>query len=76
MREAGDRYRVHLGDIQDVVITNHVWVEHEAAPDDGGGCGCRAGAGGSGIAGVLVLVVVLVMVFGRRRGVRRTHTFM
>jgi len=34
-RSEGDRYRVHLSDGLDVVVTNHVWVEY--APPVGGG---------------------------------------
>jgi MYXO-CTERM domain-containing protein len=46
VRSEGDRYRVHLGDTADIVVTNHVWVEYAPAtgggdpdggPDDGGG---------------------------------------
>jgi MYXO-CTERM domain-containing protein len=78
-REEGDRYRVHLLQSAEVVITNHVWIEFAppigGGPDagtgggDGGGCGCRAGASGSskGRSGAMVAVFVLAAFAGLRR---------
>jgi MYXO-CTERM domain-containing protein len=56
-REEGDRYRVHIGDAFDLVITNHIWVEYaEPSPVDDGGCGCEAGATRSSAPTWLLLV--------------------
>jgi MYXO-CTERM domain-containing protein len=75
----GDRYRAHLvSEGDEVVITNHVWVEYaepievdEPGPepdDDEGGCGCRADAQ-SGGAGAIVLAIA-ALVLRRRRSTR------
>lgn len=45
-RAEGDRYRLHLAEAFDIVITNHIWVEPGDAAADDGGCGCGAAAGG------------------------------
>ena len=66
--EAGDRYRLHLTEAFDVVITNHVWVEWaEPIDEGGGGCGCGAGGGAGSGAGGGLLVVLAAALVGRRR---------
>ena len=55
-RPEGDRYRLQLAEAFDVVITNHVWIEPDAAQPDDGGCGCASrGGGGGGAAWMAVL---------------------
>ena len=67
VNEDGDRYRVQLGDTQDIVITNHVWIEHMERRGDGGdGCGCRSGTPGRGNGIVLLIAIAIVCVLGRR----------
>ena len=72
----GDRYRLHLAETADVVITNHIFVEY-ATPvpvpeddpeDEDTGCGCRSGGSGGGT--WLLLVAAAALGLRRRRSTR------
>lgn len=66
-RPDGDRYRLHLGEAFDVVITNHIWVEPgDGVPDDGG-CGCGAGAQGERGGAAWLLATLAILRLNRRR---------
>lgn len=70
--DEGDRYRAHLTLADDVVVTNHIYVDYAAPVDNDDGCGCRTGrgAGDAGTALLLLVGACLALRSRRSRGGR------